>query len=79
MWPKDPRFIELILLDDPRDLGLEGTSVGSNRFIVACWRTPFGSILRGLLKMKSIVFWPWKGVWLSFSRLNEEGTFGVDG
>lgn len=56
---------------------MERTNVGSNRFIVACQQTPFGSILSRLLKMKSFVFWAWNGVWLSFSRLNEkEGTFG---
>lgn len=80
MWSRDPRFIEPTLLDDPRDLGLERTNVGSNRFIVACRWTPFGSILSRLLKMKSFVFWAWNGMWLSFSRLNEvEGNFGVDG
>lgn len=30
---------------DPRDLGLEGTNLGSNRFIIVGWQTPFGCIL----------------------------------
>ena len=51
--------------------------MGSNRFIVAHWQTPFVSILSRLLQIKGCVSWAWNGVWLGFPRLNEDkGTLG---
>lgn len=44
------------LLDNPRDLGLEGADLGSNRFITERWQMPFGSILSRSLKMKGFCF-----------------------
>lgn len=68
------------LVDSPRDLGLEGAGPDSNRFITERWQMPFGSILSRSLKMKGFCSWAWNGVWLSFSRLNEEeGNFGFVG
>lgn len=46
--------------------------MGSNKFNVAYWQTPFVSILNRLLQIKGCVSWIWNGVWLGFPRLNED-------